>query len=201
MSLKNRVSKHFAVAAVAAAAATSAHADIVHSGTVNHNIAASLNGLYINVVTGAINAGGGGGGTVAGWDLNFWSSTGFGMFSPGLPGGGAYVVNAGVGVNMSFGDTIDGSDTFGTGSSLTVSQWNLNSDENLVGFRFHNEDTAAVHYGWARIGFGASITDRWLVEYAYESEAGVGIGAGIVPAPSAMALLGLGGLVAGRRRR
>jgi hypothetical protein len=203
MNLKTRLNQHLALAAVATAAVSSANAQIVHSGIVNQNIAATTNGLYVNVVTGQINEpGNGGGSTVTGWDVNFWSSTGFGLFSPSNPAGGAYVITAAnVGTNMAFGADIGAASAFGSSAPANNAQWNLNSDQNLVGFRFFNESTSQVHYGWARIAFGATVTSRSLVEYAYESTAGGSIGAGVVPAPSAMALLGLGGLVAGGRRR
>jgi MYXO-CTERM domain-containing protein len=47
---------------------------------------------------------------------------------------------------------------------------------------------------------GASITERWMMGFAYESTAGAAITTGVIPAPGAVALLGLAG-VAGRRRR
>lgn len=202
MNLKTRLSKHLAVAAVATAAVSAANAQIVHS-VVNYSIPVTTNGLYLNVVTGATNLPGSTGGTtVPGWDVNFWSSSGFGLFSPTNPAGGAYVItSAGFGANMAFGAEISAANMFGSGTSSNLAQWNLNSDQNLVGFRFFNEANSSIHYGWARIAFGSTATSRTLVEYAYESTAGGSIGAGVVPAPSAMALLGLGGLVAGRRRR
>lgn len=203
MNLKTRLTQHFALAAVATAAVSSANAQIVHSGIVNLNIPATTNGLYLNVVTGQTNLPAGGtGSTVPGWDVNFWSSTGFGMFNPASPAGGVYVVTApGFGANMAFGAEIGAGNTYGSGTTSNIAQWNLNSDQNLVGFRFFNEGNGQVHYGWARIAFGSAITSRTLVEYAFDATPGASIGAGVVPAPSAMALLGLGGLVAGRRRR
>lgn len=202
MNLTTRLTKHFAVAALATVAASSANAQIVYSGIVNHNIAATTNGLYVNVVNGMINEPGNGpGSSVPGWDLNFWSSTGFGLFNPSQPAGGVYVITStGWAANMAYGTMIDGTDTYGSGTSSNISQWVLNSSNNLVGFRFLNEGTNTIHYGWARIAFGASITSRTLVEYAYDATAGTAIGAGVVPAPASLALLGLGGLVARRRR-
>jgi hypothetical protein len=203
MNLKTRLTQHLALAAVATAAVSSANAQIVHSGIVNLSVPNSTNGLYLNVVTGATNLPAGSGGTtVPGWDINPWSTAGFGLFSPGSPTGGAYVItSASNATNMAFGAQISAANTYGSNGTTSVAQWNLNSDQNLVGFRFLNEANNQIHYGWARFSFGGTVATRSLVEYAYDATAGAAIGAGVVPAPSAMALLGLGGLVAGRRRR
>jgi hypothetical protein len=194
-NLKTRLAKHLGLAAVAAAAATSANAQIVHSGIVNIGIAATFNGLYLNVLNGDTNEPGNtGGATVPGWDVNFWGTTNFANFSIFV--GGAFTAG-----NLADGATIGAASAFSNLTAPTAS-WNLNSDQNLVGFRFLNEGNSQTHYGWARISFGANtIAGRSVVEYAYDATPGASIGAGVVPAPSAMALLGLGGLVATRRRR
>jgi len=207
-TLKTRLKSHFsttaavAAGAVALSAAGSANAAIIYSGVVNLNIPNTTTGLYLNVVTGAYNETGGGGTTVPGWDINPWSSTGFGLFSPGNPSGGAYVVTApGFGANLAPGAEIGAGSTFGSGTSSNIAQWNLNSSDNLIGFRFFNEESGQVHHGWFRVAFGSSIIQRTLVEYAYESTAGASIMAAAVPAPGVLALLGLGGLAGARRRR
>ena len=81
--------------------------------------------------------------------------------------------------------------------------WVLNSS-NYFGFRFVAAD-GLTHYGWGRFVIGASISgaDRTIAEIAYEDVAATAISVGdtgSVPAPGAIALLGLAGL-AGRRRR
>lgn len=202
-NLKHRLARHFAVAAVATASVTSADASVVYSGVVNHYVPDSLNGMYLNVVTGQINRTNQSGSTVPGWDLNFWSPNGLGIHSNAQqPGNGVLLSAAETGANLDLDAVIDAGGVFGDNASFNTSQWNLDSEDNLFGFRFHHEGTGAVHYGWGRIGFGATIFDRYLVEYAFEGRPGVGIAASsLVPAPSALAMLGLGGVVAGRRRR
>lgn len=205
MNLKTRLDGHFVACSAAAAAAAvgglaqSSEAAIVYSGVVNLTIPNTTNGLYINVVSGAINEPGNtGGSSVAGWDLNFWgSSSTLNFFNPGTPTGGVYFTGGGTAVSvLAGGEMIDGSGTWGTSNTL----WNP-SATGIVGFRFQNELTSAVHYGWGRI-VNNSPTDRHLIEFAYEDAAGVGIAAGAIPTPGSAALLAVGaaGLV-GRRRR
>jgi hypothetical protein len=94
---------------------------------------------------------------------------------------------------LNFGDAIDGTDFFGSNSSATNTQWNLNSSINLVGFRLVDASLGAGNfYGWMRISLGATAggQPRAIVEYAYENS-GAGIGAGVVPEPTTVALLGV----------
>ncbi|MBI1302212.1 MAG: hypothetical protein GC172_00205 [Phycisphaera sp.] len=206
--LSNRLAKHFGAAAAAAVVVGSANAAIVWSGLVNIEIASTTNGLYLNVITGANNMPGStGGATVPGWDINPWSSTGLSFFNPSNPTGGVYVRTsaavAGVS-NLAAGTEIGATSLYTAGAAQTTgtNPFNLNSSSNIVGFRFFNEASSTIHYGWFRVSLAGTLSaqPRTLVEYAYESQAGVSIQAGAIPAPGAIALLGLAGL-AGRRRR
>ncbi len=208
-ALKSRLDRHFVACSAAAAAATvggvaqqSAEATIIYSGVVNLNVPSTVAGLYLNVVTGVNSSSPA---AVPGWDVNPWNATGLGLFSPAAPAGGAYVVTApNFGANLAPGTLISGASLFGSGSSANNAQWNLNSSNNLVGFRFQNEANAnQIHYGWMRISLSttAGSQPRTIVEYAYEDVAGVGINAGAVPTPGTLALLGLGAAGLLRRRR
>jgi hypothetical protein len=206
----SRTAMAVAVGAGLSLAASTASAQIVYSGVVDLEIPLSTNGLYVNVVTGANNlpAPGTGGSTVPGWDINLWSTGGLGFFSPGgLPTAGAYVVTSpGFAANLAPGSFIDGASLFGSGSSAAANatQWNLNSSDNLFGFRFVNEASGTLHYGWGRISLGDAVNgaDRMLMEYAFELTPNTGIQAGVIPEPGTYALmaLGLGVLLAARRR-
>ena len=202
-ALKSRLGRHFAVVAAAAAAGGVAHdanASIIHSGPVNIVIPNNIDGVYMNVVNGAT---GSSGGSVAGWDINPYSATagGFNLWGPTVNTwfaiGGQY--------NLAEGTMIEGAAAAffrpGGGTNLAP-QLNLNSDDNLFGFRFVNEANGnQVHFGWMRLDVGADAGVRAITEYAYSEVAGVGILAGAIPGPGALALIGLSGLVGSRRRR
>jgi len=193
--------------------ATEAQADIVYRGVVNINIPSNIDGVYLNVVTGTT---GSLGGSVAGWDINPYSGTTMNFFSPDSANTGGFVRAGGSSTtltdNLAPGFLIDANaNTGGTwgnsaAESTGATAFNLNSSDNIVGFRFVNEANGnQVHFGWMRISLAESFTaqPRTLVEYAYESNAGVGIQAGAVPEPTSLSILALGalGLVARRRRR
>lgn len=199
-NIKSRLSRHFvASAAIAAASAGVANAAIVWSGPVNINIPATTAGVYLNVVTGVSATSPAG---APGWDINPWSSTGFGLFNA-TPGASSGYLNLGGNLfNLPGGTSIGPGGNFVSLAPATNNpQWNLNSANNLIGFRFLNEAGNTVHFGWFRVEFGSTITNRSIVEYAFESTPETAILAGAIPAPGALALLGLSGLVGARRRR
>lgn len=209
MSFRNRLGRHLAAcAAVAAGTAGTASADIVWSGIVDLNIPSTFNGLYLNLVTGQFENSGGTGSAVPGWDINFWSPSQlafYGGSAAGAVGGNVYVGNADGVSNLAFGTEIGaGSNYQGSlAASAGANAFNLNSSENLVGIRFFNEAGGTIHYGWLRVELAGAVGDqpRAVVEYAFESTAGASIAAGVIPAPGAIALIGLAGLAGSRRRR
>lgn len=210
MNTQTRLDRVVALTAVAAAGATAgftqnADAAIVHSGAVNINIPSNTAGVYLNVVTGATS----GSSSLAGWDVNPWNTTGLSFFNPTAPAGSVYSrggAAAGV-ANLAAGYVIDAANIWTSGAASTSAGFtmNLNSSDNIIGFRFQNEANGnATHYGWMRISLAGTLgaQPRAIVEYAYEDQAGVGINAGAVPTPGTAALLALGAVgMAGRRRK
>jgi len=209
----SRVDKILGASAIALASgagvvATSdnAEAAIIFSGAVNIAIPNTLDGLYLNVVTGAR---GPVPGDSPGWDLNPYSNVNgdnsfhlWGAISEA--NGGTWLNPTGTQYNLISGTPIGPTGTFTrTGNSLNIGpQFNLNSSDNFLGFRFQNEAAAnQTQFGWLQLRMGANTGDRTIVGYAYENTGAAIITA--VPEPSALALLATGaaGLFAARRRR
>ena len=211
MRISNRFEKHIvAAAAVAMGAAAAANAAVVYSGVLNFACAVDIDGAYINVETGLLSNGPGTG--VPGWDVNPYSSGG-GMNFFNSTGGGQMRypgVTTGPAGNLALGTSIGSTGSFNTATTAVVfgsaaGNWQY-SAENVIGFKFVGADTL-THYGWMRFLMGAAgssgtAATRTVVDYGYESTAGASIlaGAGAVPAPGALALLGLAGFASRRRR-
>jgi len=219
-SVSERLNRHFAACAAAAVAATAvtsggAEAAIVYSGIKNITIPASIDGVYLNLITGA-----NGGSDTAGWQINPWGTTGL-RFGTNYPVPDAYYVgnggnsSGGTAANLAVGSTIsfDGS-TVNNASSMSAAykwsysgsaavfgasagQWKLNSD-NYLGV-LSLEGDGSVLKAWVRIAVGTTNLERTIVDWAYELDGGA-LTVGAVPAPGAAALLALAGVM-GRRRR
>ena len=197
--LSNRLVKHFGAAAAAATLVGAANAAVV---TWNCNLVVpnNIDGQYINVEAQTF---GSAAGLVTGWDLNPYgtSTTAMSWFAAAAPSG--CVTGLGQGgttiavASLSAGTLVSAASTFGnTASSVTAGGWVLNS-ANCFGFRFLAA-AGTTHYGYGVMTMGATMGVRTLTSLSYESVAGAGINC--IPAPGAIALLGLAGLC-GRRRR
>ena len=194
--LSNRLAKHFGAAAAAAVVVGAANAAIVH-WEVNLVVPANIDGLYMNVeaqTTGTA------GGSVAGWDINPYSATSLTWFNATGTGMLRYPgVTTGSAGSLAAGTSVDGAGSYGSGASVfgaAAGNWTLNAS-NYFGFKFLAAD-GLTHYGYGRMDVGSAATIRTVAFIDIESTAGQAIS--VVPAPGAIALLGLAGL-AGRRRR
>ena len=202
MSISHRLNKHFALAPVATAAvAATANAAIV-TWNANLVIPNNIDGQYINVETQVY---GTAAGLAVGWDLNPYgtSTTTMSWFAAGAPSGCVTGLGTGgtiVGVaNLSNGTLVGSASTFGnTASGVANGGWKLNA-ANYFGFRFTAAD-ALTHYGYGVMTVGATMGVRTLTSVYYENVAETGITVVAVPAPGALALLGLAGFASRRRR-
>ena len=213
MRISNRFEKHIAAAAAVAMGATAAaNAAVVYSGVINFVCAPTSAGVYINFQTPRVTNE-----YFDDYQLNAYSNDGF-RFGLSTTEGGLMRregVTTGTGGNLALGTSIGSlgsydvnspGDVYGTTSETGLLGGWTYSSENIIGFQFVAADTL-IHYGWMRFAMGAAgsasanTMTRTLVDYGYESTAGASILAGAVPAPGALALLGVAGLAGARRRR
>ena len=199
MRISNRFEKHIVAAATVAMTAAAANAGLV-TWNANLVIPNNIDGQYINVET---QVAGSAAGLVAGWDLNPYgtSTTAMSWFAAAAPSG--CVMGLGQGgvtsavASLSGGTLVSSASTFGnTASSVTAGGWVLNA-ANYFGFRFVGAD-AGTHYGWGIMTVGATMGVRTLTSVTFETTAGASVT--VAPAPGALALLGLAGFAARRRR-
>jgi hypothetical protein len=203
--LDTRLAKYTALAgaALAAPAIPNTEAAIVYSGPVNIVIPVTTAGVYLNVVSNVSNTDL----TLApGWDVNPFGSASLAWFGPSPAATSGYVNNFPGGTsatlvdNLPIGTPISNALGYTWATDTTASEtsgvtaFNLNSDNNYVGFRFVDPSIngGAVSFGWLQIHLGATSNDptRAITGYAYENTGGA-ILAGAVPEPSTTALLGV----------
>jgi hypothetical protein len=196
--LSNRLAKHFAAAAAATVVAGAANAAIVAWENCNLVIPANIDGLYINVEARTT---GSAGSAVAGWDINPYSATSLTWFNATGTGMMRFPgVTTGSAGNLADGTVVGAAGSYGSGAVVVGSapgNWVLNS-VNRFGFRFVAAD-GGTKYGWGTFSIGASIfgADRTITNLYYEDS---GAAITVVPAPGAIALLGLVGLTRRSRR-
>ena len=202
----NRLEKHLATAAVAAGLAGAANAAII-TWNINAAVPATLDGLYIKIDTQQFTSLAGT--NLPGWDINPYGSTSMNFYASATAPNPAttYVRTQASGgpSSLAAGTVVGASSVFANSTTAVVSStnvgangWSLNS-VNYFGFRFNNNTTGAINYGFGSMQVGATATSRTLLFLQY-GDAGESVTVGAIPAPGALALLGVAGL-AGRRRR
>lgn len=200
----NRLEKHLATAAVAAGLAGAANAAII-TWNINAAVPASLDGLYIKIDTQQFTSLAGT--NLPGWDINPYGSTSLNFFASATAPNPAttYVRTQASGgpSSLAAGTVIGASSVFANSTTAVISStgvpangWALNS-VNYFGFRFHNNTTNAINYGYGAMQVGATATSRTLLFIQY-GDAGESVS--VVPAPGALALLGVAGFASRRRR-
>jgi hypothetical protein len=193
-----RLAAYATLAGVALAAPAVAKADIVWSGIQNINVPSTTAGIYINLVTGIFATTPGG---APGWDLNPWgsasnnfwannsASTLDGVVNNFTDGTSATLVD-----NLPLGTLVNAMWTYGrtNGSETTgPTAFNLGTSNNYIGFRFLNENTGAMNFGWAQFQLtGLGTQPRTLIQWAYDNT-GAEIAVGAIPEPTTTALLGV----------
>ncbi|MDQ6654644.1 MAG: PEP-CTERM sorting domain-containing protein [Verrucomicrobiota bacterium] len=197
-SIQTRLGLCAAALAGTAAAIPSAEADII-TFTTPVNIPATISGVYINLATGAT----GGSSALTGWDFNPYQisgTTNLGFYwSPDLSGGsrGAGVAT-GAGATtyatLSPGTTIGPSSPFTSAIAGTSANYNT-SGSRILGFRFVNEATGALNYGYMFMTLGSTGGFPATIQgWSYDN---TGAAITVVPEPSVTALLTLAAIALG----
>lgn len=163
-----------AAAGTALVPAQQAEASII-TFTPNLAIPQTTGGVYINFLTGATGASAG---SVPGWDLNPYLALGGGRIgfywnpSPAASSGG--VSSAGQYTDLSAGGTISGASTFI--NTIAATNNFLTPGQHVLGFRFFNEGTASINFGYAviNVAAGGSVPGfpATLLSYSFENSGG-----------------------------
>jgi MYXO-CTERM domain-containing protein len=127
-------------------------------------------------------------------------SNSFGASISGLTGTVAHNATSGTGFGLANGNGSYNSFVLNSNANSGEAQGQFYNTTGYIGFRFSTDSGASWFYGWAKYTGGTNGTGA-LSEWAYNNTAGGAITAGQVPAPGAMALVGLAGLVTARRRK
>jgi hypothetical protein len=217
-TLSKRLDSHFAACAVAAATAVAGSADAAVQtftyGPSGIAVPANTDGLYFNLLTGATGTSGSSVGS--GPFMNAYGQSPVGGFMSwysnatwrGVNIGGYANEVSNLGVGFVVGSSIPNSGAAGTPRFNTASgvsyadgllgDFSLNAD-NYFGFRFVSG--GSTYYGYGVMRVGATLAERSMMGFAVETTAGASITTAVIPAPGAIALLGVAGVVGGRRRR
>jgi len=200
-----------AAAAALVLVADSASAAIVYSGPLNLAIPVGTTSpvprLWVDLDTFATSTTA----SFTGWDISFSGSSSTFLTINSQTLSNNRFVGTGTGTptpiaRLEVGTVIGASSTFGTngGGSLLMPTYLpapgpiLANSENIIGFR--RVVNGLTIYGWISVLVGNDMLTRSVTGIAYEGS-GAAIEAGAIPAPGALALLGLGGLISARRRR
>ena len=176
-----------------AAAVTTADATIITFNT-PIVVPATFAGVYINFGNG-VNAPTPAG--APGWDFNPYLATTQLQFFWGTAtqGGGVAATTTGPYLGLALGTVVGPASTFSTSLTGTTGSPFVTTGTNILGFRFFNEATGVVDYGYLSFsttapgGFPATV-----LSWSYDD---TGAAITVVPEPATAALLSIGALVLG----
>ena len=169
----------------------------------------NLSGVYVNFLTGVSGITPA---SVPGWDFNAWgSSNTLAFFFPASPTasfGGVASTTTGPYLSLAPGAVVSSASTFSAVTATTATTAFQTTGTHILGFRFFNETTNAINYGYLTMtntapnGFPTTITG-WSFENTGAAITVPGGNNPAVPEPAtwAMMMLGFGAMGAALRRR
>lgn len=200
--------KLLAATAVALLSASAAHAGPVTFNT-PISVPNTFNGVYINLLTGASSTSPA---SVPGWDIGPWGNSGilslFFNSTPANSNGAVASTTTGPYTDLAPGTVISSLSTFATTTGSAAMAAFQTTGTHILGFRFFNESTSAINYGYMSIttngpnGFPATI-NSWTFENSGGAITVPRATAGVPePATWAFMIMGFGAMgVAMRRTR
>ena len=105
------------------------------------------------------------------------------------------VIGSSLASGISWGQGID----IVTNAALPTYKW-VQGGSNLFGFSFMSASNQ-VRYAWGEVTLNAGSNLYGTINRIVYDDTGASVTAGVVPAPGAVALVGLAGLIGGRRRK
>ena len=184
----------------------------------NIAISASINGAYnngtfINVETQQYYSDtetGPVGTPLTSWDFLLSSNSGSRMFMTSYDPAQGFVSNstgsgsAKLAANTVVGSTLASPLQYSQIGAIMITVGNAGrwfaGDTGYFGFRFKSAE-GEIRYGWGEIDLNADSLKEGVVTTLVYDDTGASVTVGVVPAPGALALLGVAGLVGSRRRR
>lgn len=187
-------------AALAAAAApmSDAQATVITFST-PINVPSTFDGIYVNLLTGGTGATGA---AIVGWDFNPYNSgSALSFFWRSTPSQASGVAGTTTGpyLDLADGAVVSSASVFAQTTAAAATAAFQTPGTHTLGFRFYNENTSSVNYGFMSLtsgganGFPLTI-NGWSFE---DSGAAITVTTGVVPEPATSAMLTLGALALG----
>lgn len=180
-----------------AATVTDASAAVVSFST-PISVPNTFDGVYINLLTGGTGATGG---AIAGWDFNPYNSgTSLSFFWSGTPAsssGGVASATTGPYLDLADGSTVSSASTFAAVTATAQTAAFRVAGTHTLGFRFFNEGTAAVNYGFMTMTSGGTTGFPLTINGWSFENTGAAITVSAVPEASTSAMFAMGALALG----
>lgn len=140
-----------------------------------------------------------------GWDLNaFFGGEGFANSANFQPARVSISNNSAI-LNLTNGSVVDGSLNYFSGAAGSDSHIGSSDGQfasgstGFIGFKLINNSNNGPYYGWMRVNLSNTGNTGSIIDWAYETD-GTAINVGVVPEPTSLALLALGGSLCVFRR-
>ena len=186
-----------AALAGAAAPMSDANATVVTFST-PISVPNTFDGVYINFLTGGTGATGS---AIAGWDFNPYNSgVSLSFFWSATPSQASGVASTTTGpyLDLAPGTSISAASTFAQVTATANTAPFQVPGTHTLGFRFYNENTAAINYGYLSLTTGGTTGFPLTINsWSFENSGAAITVPSVVPEPATGAMLSIGALALG----